>query len=248
MTPPIRKPHIDPEVRKLQEVLDRLLANHSGVPHPPRKVLEAGCGSLTHLELDNAYLVGIDVSQKQRARNLKLSEAICGDIQTYDLPVEEFDIIICWDVLEHVSRPQQAIRNFVKAVKPGGIIILALPNVFSIKGILAKLTPHRFHIWAYRRFWGVTRAGTEDLGPFRTYLRLATRPGSVKRFASRHGLQVAYFSAYESLMQRRFRINHPRLSPVFGLLGAASKLITLGRVDVNHSDYILVLRKPERRG
>jgi len=243
MSLPVRTPHIDPEIRKLQDVLDRLLANPS-----PRKVLEAGCGSLTHLQLDDAFVVGIDVSQKQLTRNLKLRESICGDIQTYDLPAEEFDIIICWDVLEHLAQPRRAIQNLVKAAKPGGILIIALPNVLSIKGILAKITPHRFHVWAYRRFWGVTRAGTEDLGPFRTYLRLATSPPSVKRLALKQGLKVEYFSAYESLMQRRFRINHPLLSGLFTFLELGGKLITLGRVNVNQTDYILVLRKPGRDG
>jgi SAM-dependent methyltransferase len=220
-------------------VLDRL-----GATHGRKKVLEAGCGSLTHVRFVDPYVVGVDISREQLARNSGLAEAICADLQTWEPRADEFDVVVCWDVLEHLPEPRLALANLVRAARPGGLLILALPNVLSLKGLLAKLTPHGFHVWAYRHFWGVARAGTEGRGPFRTYLRLATAPGAMLRFARAANLQVEHFSAYESLMQRRFRKDHPLGNLLFAASGRVGRLLTGGRFDPTLSDYILVLRKP----
>jgi SAM-dependent methyltransferase len=227
------------EIEQLQSIIDRL-ANNSRT----RRVLEAGCGSLSHLKLDHAYVVGIDISEKQLARNGHLDEAIVGDIQTHDLPARSFDLIICWDVLEHLPEPEAALEIFAGAVSDGGLIVLALPNLFSIKGLTTKLTPHWFHVWAYRRFWGVEKAGTGDRAPFKTFLKLSVTPGAVKRFARDRGLEIEHFLAYESRMQKRLRKNHPPLNVGFALLGMLSKILSLGRLDASHSDYMMVLRRP----
>lgn len=59
MTTPTTTSHSEPGIDALQAALDRLSPNHG-----PRKVLEAGCGSMSHLRLENAYLVGIDISEQ----------------------------------------------------------------------------------------------------------------------------------------------------------------------------------------
>lgn len=235
---PARKP-LDPEIANLETVLDRL-----GATRGRKKVLEAGCGSLTHVRFEDPYVVGIDISREQLARNSGLREAICDDLQTWDPPLSEFDVVVCWDVLEHLPAPRRALANLIRAAKPGGFLILALPNVFSIKGLIAKFTPHRFHVWAYRRFWGVVKAGTEGRGPFHTYLRWSVAPGAMLKFARESGLCVEHFSAYESLMQQHIRTHHPLANLILTASGRAGRLLSAGRFDPTQSDYILVLRKP----
>lgn len=46
-----------------------------------------------------------------------------------------FDAIICADVLEHVTRPWDAIRNIEAALKPGGFLALSTPLNFRIHGM-----------------------------------------------------------------------------------------------------------------
>lgn len=227
------------ESAELQHVIDRL-SNHSA----PRRILEAGCGSLSHLRFENAHVVGIDISEKQLARNKHLDEAIVGDVQTHELPERAFDLIVCWEVLEHLPSPELALENFAHAVKEGGLVVLALPNLLSVKGLATKLTPHWFHVWVYRRVFGIEDAGTEDRPPFKTYMKLSITPRSIKRFARRHGLTVEHFSTHESRSQKRVRKTKALFKAGFALLGACGKLLTFGRLDVTHSDYILVLRKP----
>ncbi len=75
-------------------------------------VLEAGCGSLSRFEFgSNFHITGIDISSKQLERNENVNEKILGDIQTYKLQDNQYDIIMCIDVLEHLSKPHQALNN-----------------------------------------------------------------------------------------------------------------------------------------
>jgi 2-polyprenyl-3-methyl-5-hydroxy-6-metoxy-1,4-benzoquinol methylase len=87
------------------------------------------------------------------------------------LPSAEFDVIVCWWLLEHLSQPQKALNNLLKAIKEGGIIILAVPNVFSIKALIAKYAPFWTHEWYLRKL----AFPTKDYTPFPTYLRFSMK-------------------------------------------------------------------------
>ncbi len=157
------RPALEADPRKeLQGVMDRLFPGGALIT-----VLEAGCGSATHVMLgDNVRIVGIDISEDQLARNSSLSQNIVGDIQTYDFDEESFDLIMCWDVLEHLTHPEKALKSFARAVKPGGVILLALPNVYSLKGLVTKFTPHWLHVWVYRNVFKSSTAGKPGYAPF----------------------------------------------------------------------------------
>ncbi len=226
------------ELDELQAVVDRLLPRE-GVT----KVLEAGCGSMSRIHLgQNVRVVGIDISEQQLERNVSLNEKILGDIQYYDLPSSEYDVIICWDVLEHLPEPNKAVRNFLKAVKKGGIIVVAAPNVWSTKGLISKFTPHWFHVWAYQTFFGVKDAGVNGQRPFKTFLRFSIAPQAIKQLARKNSLAVEYCKTYEFQMQKNFRKN-PLFNILFTFIGIIGKVLSFNKVDLNHTDYIAVLRK-----
>src|SRR5713226_8927888 len=135
---------------ELQSIVDRTTASKDSL-----KVLEAGCGSLSNIRLGpNVYIVGLDVSAEQLARNRTVHQKIVADLETHTLPDYEYDLIICWDVLEHLGQPLLVLRKFFKAIKQDGIIILAFPNVLSLKGLIAKYTPLRFHTLISRWIYG----------------------------------------------------------------------------------------------
>ena len=172
-------------------------------------MLEAGCGSAGHVRFpEGAVVTGIDLSEKQLARNPIVDEKIVGDVQYHPLQSEAFDLVVCWDVLEHLERPALALANLAGALKPGGLLLLAFPNADSLKGLAAKATPYRFHVWLYRHVVGTPHAGTEDVGPFPTYFRSTMRPAAVERLLTERGLRPVYRRLYESLMQEdvRFKV------------------------------------------
>jgi SAM-dependent methyltransferase len=209
-----------------------------------RRVLEAGCGSLSHLTLHQDHVTGIDISAAQLARNPVLEERIQGDLERYPLPAGAFDLVISWDVLEHLPAPELALTNLARALAPGGLLVLAFPNRSSIKGFVTRLTPHRFHVWAYRWLWGIERAGEDDRAPFKTFLKPAMAPEAIREFARREGLVIVHDMAYESLMQRRLRKNHRVVDLGYWLIGAGVRLVTGGRLDPTPSDLIFVLERP----
>lgn len=57
-----------------------------------------------------------------------------GDLsQSLPFPAETFDFVTCIDGLEHVENPANAIREFQRILKPGGKLILSLPNYLNIE-------------------------------------------------------------------------------------------------------------------
>lgn len=157
------------------------------------RVLDAGCGANAHLafgglrpsSLEGAHVTGLDIDGAALAANRRLDERIVGSVETYPLPNEAFDIVVCWDVLEHLRRPYMALDNLQRALKPGGLMILGFPNVLSLKGIVTKVTPYSFHRWVYKYVY------RSDLKPYPTVLRLALRPSAVRRWAEARGFGVS---------------------------------------------------------
>lgn len=100
----------------------------------PADVLEAGCGSASHIKLDfNKRMVGIDIDLDQLENNHNLDEKIHGDLQRHALPSEGFDLVVCCDVLEHLLKPKDALLNMANALRLGGYLLIACPEPYSYK-------------------------------------------------------------------------------------------------------------------
>jgi SAM-dependent methyltransferase len=218
----------------LQQAVARLL---DGRPAP--RVLDAGCGEQSALRVPpDAHVVGVDISAELLARNERLDERITADLESDPLPSGDFDLVVCWDVLEHLRRPVPALERLAAAVGEDGLLVLGLPNAASTKGLVTKLTPHRFHRWAYRRLLG---SGAE---PFPTFLRLSITPGALHRFARRNGLVVEYFGLHEAELQRAFLAARPVVRAAWRCFSLALRAITLGHVQPDLGEVRIVLRQP----
>jgi len=198
-------------IASIQARIDALLVQRS-----PVEVLEAGCGSASMFSFPpHARLVGIDLSSEQLARNTRLDEAIQGDLCSYPLPPERFDLVVCWNVLEHLDQPDLAMQRFATTLKPGGLIVLALPNVYSFQGAVTRFTPHAFHVWFVRNVFRREWAGKEGRGPFPTYLRRAVSPPGLQGLAQQLGLEVEWSHLYEGGQQQRLMRLVPVSRPFF---------------------------------
>ncbi len=231
------------ELATVQSILDQALA---GREHP--RALDAGCGSGRRIRLPSEVkTVGIDISSRQLERNRHLAERIQGDLQTYPLPRGSFDLVICWEVLEHLPDPEAALRNMARALKPDGLMILALPNLMSIKGLATKLTPHSFHLWFYRRVYRSEKRGDDDGGPFPTYFRRAISPTGLRRLAAANGLRVEHFAILESRFQHLVRRRYGLTGRLWQAIRSAVRLVTLGKIDPERTELIVVLAGSELR-
>ncbi len=187
------------------------------------KVLEAGCGSASRMRFNaGVHTVGIDISEEELAKNTAVHDRILGDIQDYPLPSGEFDVVVCWMVLEHLSRPRDALANLFRAVKPGGLVILAFPNPASIKGIVTKFTP----FWFHRAFYRVMRYKSRH---FPTYLRSEILPERVIRLAKENGFSLAFYRLAEGNVPKKFRERFKLANLAFPVIDSVGRLVSLGR-------------------
>ena len=187
------------------------------------RVLEAGCGSASQIQFKaTVHIVGIDISADELEKNAAVQEKILGDIQDYPLPKEDFDVVVCWMVLEHLSRPRNALANLFHAAKPGGIVILGFPNLASIKGVVTKFTPFWFHAFFYRLMHYKSRH-------FPTYLRAAILPHRLIRFAQDNGFSPAFCKLAEGGVAKKLRSRSGFADAAFSAMNSAARLVSLGR-------------------
>ena len=93
------------------------------------KLLDVGCGPGFFLACVEKYYDahGIDISEyavreaKQRAHTVKLS---VGDATDLDYKNDYFDIVTCFDLLEHLPDPELALQEFYRILKNDGILII----------------------------------------------------------------------------------------------------------------------------
>lgn len=201
----------------------------------PLRVLEAGCGSTSHFPLDPSWhLTGIDLSKRQLALNTKLHARIHGNLEEYRWENEGFDLVICWDVIEHLPNPQKALKNLFDSLDPGGLLVLAFPNLHSVKGWVTKLTPYWVHLFFYRFIIGTERSKVEA-DQFPTYLRMDIQPARIAKFAQDHGLEIAYRLEYQGPVQVHLRQSNKLADLFFALIRP---------LGLNNSDAMMILRKP----
>lgn len=99
--------------------------------------------------------------------------SILGDLVDLDRElVGRFDVAISWGVVEHFQRPAafEACLAHRRAVRDGGMVVISVPNAWSL--------PYRLHKW-YRQ-----RRGTWKWG-----LELPFSPTELKNIARRMGLK-----------------------------------------------------------
>jgi SAM-dependent methyltransferase len=234
-----------PSTAAAREDLQKFLDSHFAALTEPQ-VMDAGCGGAMRVKLPgDAVLNGIDISRESAARNTALSNIVIGDVQSYPLPRAAFDIVICWELLEHVQDPVAALSNLIAATKPGGTIVLAFPNPASLKGMVTRFSPHGLHVWLLRHFWGQKNAGRPGYAPFRTFLATDLAPHRLQTFIDAQGVETLFARFYEgnriTTLKRKTPVLHFLYQALLGLVNAIA-----GR-DFGTSDVLLVLRPGQKQ-
>ena len=233
-------PGVDPRV-PAQALVSRLLANR----HAPR-VIEAGCGARSHMAYPaGARVVGIDILRSQLLRNREATCLTQGDVTALPVASASTDLVVCWDVLEHLSTPERAIAEMARVLRPGGLAVVALPNILSLKGLATRFTPWWFHVWVYQRVLGDRAAGSEASDQFATAFRFVLRPSGLRRLAKTHGFTVESLHLYEGPVPLHLRRRHRAADVALAIIGATTRALSGGRYDATLSDMIVVLSRPE---
>ena len=78
----------------------------------------------------NSYL-GVDISQPavELATARGLNARRVPDASDLGCPPRSFDFAVCFDVLEHLFSPQLVAAEVLRVLRPGGRLLIAVPNV-----------------------------------------------------------------------------------------------------------------------
>jgi 2-polyprenyl-3-methyl-5-hydroxy-6-metoxy-1,4-benzoquinol methylase len=225
------------EFDRLQSFIDSETAEKRSL-----RILEAGCGSISYIRFkQDVHIAGIDICENQLEGNSYLDEKILGDVQNHSFPPRCFDVIVCVDVLEHLPRPELALNSFSQAVADGGLVVLKMPNVLSVKGLATKILPHWLHKYAYKY---LTRGGNSkdsSIEPFKTYMRFSIAPNALRKAAKNMGLETVYFDTYD-IASTKWIKTKKYLRLAYMATRGIVKVISFNRIDC--SEYICVLKRP----
>lgn len=201
------------------------------------QILEAGCGWRWRFDLSGlpVTLTGIDVDEdalrlRQEVKK-DLDKVIHGDLTQVDLNAQAFDIVYSAYVLEHVIGARKAMQNISTWLKPGGLLIIKIPDRDSVYGFVTRITPHWFHIYYKRYLVGLKNAGKPGHGPYPTVHEPIIATDQLFEFARTHGLTLREHYCYGEL---------PAYQRLFTSLVSA---LSFGKLRPDHHNLMLIFEK-----
>ncbi|RJP75623.1 MAG: class I SAM-dependent methyltransferase [Desulfobacteraceae bacterium] len=137
-----------------------------------KRILEIGCGAghLTDYLLKNGFdAFGIDISKDliNYAQTTYLHKKyILMDAQQIALPDNSFDIVLSFDVLEHLPRAEKHIDEVKRILKRDSYYIFQTPNkLFNIPFEIIKnksFTKHRQYHCSLKTYWSLKKLFRSD--------------------------------------------------------------------------------------
>ncbi|WP_111598729.1 class I SAM-dependent methyltransferase [Chitinophaga skermanii] len=167
-------------------------------------LLDVGCGTgafIHYMQQIGWTVTGLEPDERARENAAKLYNLQPLPPSTlYELPAQSFDVITMWHVLEHVHDLHQYLDQLKRLVKPGGAILIAVPNYTSLD---AK---------HYGKYWAAYDV------PRHLY---HFSPKSMQILLEQHGIQIkrkhpmVFDSFYVSLLSQQYKTGKG------GLIGGA---------------------------
>lgn len=175
------------------------------------KILENGCGIglyMEHLQPFGGQIFGLEYDfERAQLASARAPHILCAASEYLPYPASTFDLILSHEVLEHVQDDALAAREMARVLKPGGRIVIFVPNrgyPFETHGIY----------WRGKYYFGniplvnyLPRRWRNQLAP---HVRVYTHRDLERLFAPlplRVREKRVIFGAYDNLIAR------------FGLLG-----------------------------
>jgi len=111
------------------------------------KILDLGCGegrnSLLFAEGNEAY--GLDICPKrmllnqENALDKSYETLVVGNAINLAFPEAWFDIVICMEMIEHVTETRRLAKEINRVLKEGGKLILSTPNLANLGNRLGMI-------------------------------------------------------------------------------------------------------------
>jgi 2-polyprenyl-3-methyl-5-hydroxy-6-metoxy-1,4-benzoquinol methylase len=157
-------------------------------PGLPRRVAEVGSGKgylLAVLERLGWHSLGIELSPSaaghaRTAFGVETFTGTTGDYFSTDAEKDTFSVVLCIDVIEHVTDPEAFVRDLARLTAAGGTVMIDTPNGAA------------WHI-------DIEGVGWRGFNPFHIYLFNA---GNLTKLLERHGFKVTQIFTYNNVKKR----------------------------------------------
>lgn len=220
------------------------------------RMLDAGCGP-GHLALKlakkNFDVSAVDTSEAMLAelsKNLKVYEvdkAVNTQIASIeDLPFEDnsFDLICSLGVIEYLKTDEKVLQEFIRVLRPGGVLILSVTNYWSPAGyldyIVESVKRQKWMLSIVNSIW--TRMGHDEVRP--RYFKIRRHRPSVLR----KNIQTNGYSFNSGAYFYMLPWPHPfdRIFPVLtDKLGRILEPLSKTKLGLLSEGYIVCSSKPE---
>lgn len=201
-------------------------------------ILDIGCGNGEQVTLpigEAGYQVtGIDwhepsIEWAQRHNTLKGVRFLVGDVNVDLPPDHQFDVAILSDILEHVHDPANLLLAAQVRLKPGGMLLLSIPNGygwFELESLLIRIGLLKPLVWLTVRIGAAVRRNKE-IPPFNY------ESGHVQWFTRKRFVNLLRDSGFEVTRFRKGAVSGGNLSGM--VVGRFPPLLRLG---VAAADYL----------
>lgn len=131
-TQPMRNPLARWEARHSQAKRLKAVATFQS----PGRLLDVGCAKGVFLSFAREQgwdVQGVEVSDRVAAfcRDELGLKVASGDLLDVSFPSDSFDVVTLWSVFEHLHDPKATLFEIRRILRPGGLLVLAVPNAES---------------------------------------------------------------------------------------------------------------------
>jgi 2-polyprenyl-3-methyl-5-hydroxy-6-metoxy-1,4-benzoquinol methylase len=193
------------------------------------KLLDYGCGTGDFIKIlhDVKWEVnGLEPDEGARklAQN-KVGEERVKDLSKLNSLDNNYDVITCWHVVEHIHELNSTLEKLIAAMHPKGKLLIAVPNITSYDSV------------HYKEFWAALDV------PRHLY---HFRPLDIENLAKNHGLKLertlpmVFDSFYVSMLSEKYKGGNILKAFWIGLL---SNLKAASKANDTYSSQIYILQK-----
>ncbi len=202
-------------------------------------ILDIGCGngniSLALGALGyNILGIDIDAVSIENATALNTFDNVrfeVSDANAFSID-DNFDAIVCSEVLEHLDRPWELVRSIYRILKPGGILVATVPNGQGPREVLVT----RPMLWLHAKELGKpVDAFKRLLGYTNTTLQSANEDLTHTQFFSVASFRKLIENA--GFVQKRWGSSN-FISRIFPYSLLTRKSYTLQKIDCRVADFI----------
>lgn len=156
-------------------------------------ILDAACGlrnALWNVEVIKCKeSVGLDIDEMAIKKNTIHKSFIHKDL--HDLSIENrFEGIFSVYTWEHLENPMKVLKNFYRALLPGGTLVIMATNRYYYTSVIERLLPKFIKDIAWRLLKGKSHM------PYPTFYRMCTKQ-SIREAAEGLGFKVVHYSSLD---------------------------------------------------